>query len=339
MQGIADGASLAGEELTIEEVLGWNSLIDLSTMWAIDASGSSLDDHCSAFIATGAYTGDGEIVMGHNSWADYAGFDVWRVMLDLRPDQGYRMVMQSAPGLVWSGSDYFITGAGLIGCETTIYNWQRFDPTGLPAFLRTRWAMQYADSIDGFVEILNDRNNGGYANSWLLGDVGNNEIARFEQGLAATRLDRTFDGCYAGYNAAEDPAVQAEAGGWNADDRSNFSGARRIRWSQLLEENKGVLDAELGMTMLGDHYDTWLEAEAPSSRTLCGHYEQYGVPCGAMDGKVTTSEMARQMSTWARWGLPCGTPFNAAQSIAENPGYGRLEGLLSDLPTQPWTQF
>ncbi|MCX5970166.1 MAG: C45 family autoproteolytic acyltransferase/hydrolase [Coprothermobacterota bacterium] len=344
MQGIADGVNLGsleapGEELTFEEVLGWNSLIDLSTMWAVNTSGSSLNDHCSAFIATGSYTQDGEIVMGHNSWADYAGFAVWRVMLDLRPEQGHRIVMQSAPGLVWSGSDYFISDAGLVGCETTFFNWQRFDSTGLPVFLRTRWAMQYADSIDRFVEILNDRNNGGYANGWLLGDVRTNEIARFEQGLAATRLDRTVDGYYAGYNAAEDPAIQAESGGWNADDPSNFSGARRIRWGQLLEANKGSLDSELGMTMLGDHYDTWLEREEPSSRTLCGHYEQYGAPCGAMDGKVTNSQMARQMSTWARWGLPCGMAFDAEQAIAVNPGYGRLEGLLTDLPSQNWTIF
>jgi hypothetical protein len=339
MQGIADGSTWAGVPLTFRQVLGWNSLIDLSQWLEIGQTGVTLRHHCSAFIATGSYTSDGGIVMGHNTWSDYAGFAAWHVMVDLRPAQGHRLLMQSAPGLIWSGSDYFLTDAGLMGCETTFYHFQRFDETKTPAFLRFRRAMQYADNIDTFVEIMNQDNNGGYANSWLLGDARSGEIARFEQGLDVTRLDRSSDGWFAGYNAALDPGIQEECGGWSADDPSNFSGARKIRWTQLLESNKGKIDIALAEQMLGDHYDTWLEEESPSSRTICGHYELYNAPNGAVDGKVTTSALALQMSTWARWGLPCGTPFFAAQAIAENPQFSWLEDLLTDFPVQPWVLF
>ena len=43
--------------------------------------------------------------------------------------------------------------------------------------------MQYGNDIDTWVELMQKHNNGGYANSWLLGDLKTDEIARFEQGL------------------------------------------------------------------------------------------------------------------------------------------------------------
>ena len=46
-----------------------------------------------------------------------------------------------------------------------------------------RTANQYASSIDEWCKIMKKENNGGYANSWLLGDVNTNEIARLELSL------------------------------------------------------------------------------------------------------------------------------------------------------------
>jgi hypothetical protein len=247
--------------------------------------------------------------------------------------------MQSAPGLIWSGSDFFLTDAGLVGCETTLFNFQHFDEKGVPAFLRARQAMQYAESIDDFVSLMNAGNNGGYPNSWLLGDIKSNEIARFEQGLMHTSLSISFNGYFAGYNAAEDPGVQSECGGWSADDHSNFSGARKVRFQELMEEYKGRIDVEAAKIILSDHYDTWLGKEDPSSRTICGHYIYHEAPCGAMDGKITTSDLASGMHFWAIWGAPCGTPLTAEEAIEENPQFQWLKGYLKDLPTGSWNLF
>src|SRR5208337_2601490 len=41
----------------------------------------------------------------------------------------------------------------------------------------------YSRSIDDFVRIMLDGNNGGYANDWLIGDRKTGEIALFELGL------------------------------------------------------------------------------------------------------------------------------------------------------------
>ena len=41
--------------------------------------------NCSAFIATGSYTKDGKIVMGHNNWTEYIIGQHWNVIADIVP--------------------------------------------------------------------------------------------------------------------------------------------------------------------------------------------------------------------------------------------------------------
>ncbi|MGB9834229.1 MAG: C45 family autoproteolytic acyltransferase/hydrolase [bacterium] len=340
MKGIADGARAQGVEVSYEDIFCLNALIDLTSWWRIKVQGSASQlNHCSAFIATGDWTADGKIIIAHSTWWDYFSFSPWNLILDITPEEGYRIVMQSAPGLIWSGSDFFLTGAGLMGCETTIYNFQRFREEGAPAFLRSRRAMQYADSLEDFVNLLNEGNNGGYPNSWLLGDVRTGEIARFEQGLEYVSFEKKSNGYFAGYNAAENPDIQSECGGWSADDPSNFSGARKVRFEELMVEYKGRIDVEIAKIILADHYDTWFGKENPSSRTICGHYVYHEAPSGAMDGKVTTSDLASGMHLWAFWGAPCGIPFVAEEAIEENPQFQWLKGYLKDLPTGSWSLF
>ncbi|MGB9552974.1 MAG: C45 family autoproteolytic acyltransferase/hydrolase [bacterium] len=340
MRGIADGASQSGLEISYEDILCLNSLIDLSSWWQVKFSSSaSLLNHCSAFIATGDWTTDGKIVMAHNTWGDYLSFSPWNIILDIVPEKGHRIVMQTAPGLIWSGADFFLTDAGLVGCETTFFNFQHFDEKGMPAFLRARRAMQYAGSIDDFVSLMKEGNNGGYPNSWLLGDIKTNEIARFEQGLIYASLSLSSNGYFAGYNAPEDPGIQSECGGWSANDPSNFSGARKVRFQELMEEHKGKIDAGTAKVILADHYDTWLGRENPSARTICGHYIYHQAPGGAVDGKVITSDLASRMQFWAIWGAPCQTPFVAEKAIEENPQFLWLKGYLEDLPAGSWNLF
>ena len=54
--------------------------------------------------------------------------------------------------------------------ETTITQFEGWDPNGKPEFMRSRKALQYANSIDDYVRIIKEGNNGGYANDWLIGD-------------------------------------------------------------------------------------------------------------------------------------------------------------------------
>ena len=58
----------------------------------------------------------------------------------------------------------------------------------IPEFVRARKAMQYSASIDDFARIMKEGNNGGYANTWLVADSKNNEIASLELGLKHVTL-------------------------------------------------------------------------------------------------------------------------------------------------------
>ena len=45
--------------------------------------------NCSAFIATGSYTKDGKIVIGHNNWTEYIIGQHWNVIADIVPEHGH----------------------------------------------------------------------------------------------------------------------------------------------------------------------------------------------------------------------------------------------------------
>jgi hypothetical protein len=70
MGGMVAGMKKAGKDVTFEEILFMNGLIDIGYWWPLEKA--SQRPGCSAFIATGEATADGKIVMAHNSWFDYS---------------------------------------------------------------------------------------------------------------------------------------------------------------------------------------------------------------------------------------------------------------------------
>jgi putative hemolysin len=354
IKGIAAGAQAAGTEMSWQEVLTWNGYEELLGYWWPNEQAGKYsqpdDDHCSAFIATGSATKDGKIVMAHNSWDAFAHGQFLNVILDLEPAQGHRMFMQSAPGFIASFTDFFVTDAGIMGTETTIGGYSEYDPDEDPEFFRIRKAMQYADTLDEFVQLMEKKNNGGYANSWLLADTNTGEIMRFELGLQYQNVERMKDGYFVGFNAPTDPRIRnLETSSSGYDDVRMPAGARRVRLTQLMEEHHGKIDVQVGQEILADHYDVYLQKENPGSRTVEGRYDldafEYWparmpfAPQGAVDGKVMDSDMAKDLSFWARWGSSSGMPFDADEHLSEHPQWDHLAGYLKDRPTQPWTLF
>jgi len=316
------------------------------------AKGDQTDkDRCSAFIATGSATREGRIVMAHNSWDAFEQGQFFNLILDIQPDEGHRIFMQSVPGYIHSMADFFVTDAGIMGTETTIGGFGDYDPNEVPEFFRVRKAMQYADDLDQLVKMMEKKNNGGYANSWLLADANTGEIMRLELGLNYQNVERKTDGYFVGFNAPVDPRIRnLECSNTGYTDIRMPTGARRVRLTQLMEEHYGEINIEVAQEVLADHYDVYLQKEDnPCSRTVEGHYEldrfeYWGArlpyqPAGAVDGKVMDSNMAKDLSFWARWGSSSGMPFDAEAFLAEHTQYSYLEGYLKDRPTQPWTLF
>jgi hypothetical protein len=292
-------------------------------------------------------TADGGIVLGHNSMVGYQD-PLCNIILDILPEKGHRILMQAFTGFIHSGTDFFVTDAGLVGSETTIGGFFPFDKNGTPEFARMRHATQYASSIDEWCEIMKKDNNGGYANAWLLGDINTNEIARLELGLKHVGFEKKKDGYFTGSNVAEDLKLLRFETKSDETNIKNSSVARRVRWKQLMKENTGKINLELAKAFEADHYDTYLKMNNPSGRTLCGHdeldprYSSGGEPYspgGSLDGKVLDSKMAKQMSFLARWGSSCGMAFDAKKYLEAHPQFEWMTGLLKDRPSQPWVEF
>ncbi len=357
LQGIVEGMTAAGLPTTYDEIVTYNAELELEWYWWPLASKKITDgtdlvkkpkQSCSSFIATGRMTRDGGIVLGHNTMDDYVEA-LANVVIDIMPVKGHRILMQTQPGWIHSGTDFFITDAGLVGSETTIGDFFHFSEKGVPEFVRMRRATQDATNIDQWCAIMKKGNNGGYANAWLIGDVNSGEIARLELGLKYIGFERTNDGFFIGSNIAEDPHIlRLETTSNDSDIRSSIV-ARRVRWKQLMSENAGKIDLELGEKMEGDCYDTCLNKENPDGRTLAGHSEldpQLTAasdvpfhPHGSYDAKVVDSRLAKAMSFAARWGSADGTSFDAPAFLAAHPQFDWQEGYLKSRPAEPWVEF
>ena len=166
--------------------------------------------NCSAFVATGSMTKDHKPVIAHSNWTNIADGSRWTIVFDIVPTHGYRIIQDGFPGIIVSDDDFGINSSGLMVTETTITGFSLFDPNGKPEFARARKALQYASSIDEYVKIMLDGNNGGYANDWLLADNKTGEVARFELGLKMHRVWRTKDGYLRGREFPQRSRVHQE---------------------------------------------------------------------------------------------------------------------------------
>jgi hypothetical protein len=365
LKGIADGVAAKGVNLDLWDIVAMNGQIELTEYYVpwLDknehAQGLRPDNgpdlkapgNCSAFIATGSYTKGGKIVIAHNNWSSYADGSRWVIVFDIQPEKGHRILMDGSPALITSQDDFGINDAGIMITETTISQFVGWNSKGKPEFARSRKALQYASSIDDYLATMLEGNNGGYANDWLVGDRKTGEIAYLELGLKHSPVWRKKDGFFVSSNFARDPSlIKDETESFDINDLGSSPNARRIRWEQLMRENKGKIDVPMAEQFLADHEDSFLKEKKADQRTLCGHADvaKEGIPVfdwppfypgGAVQGKATDSEMAEKMSFVARAGHPCGEDFLAKPFLAEHPEYSWQAPVLRDMKAGPWTTF
>jgi len=384
MEGIAEGCSANGCNTSVDEIIAWNfymsipywypswvettendSDFNVAALPAVPTvrksknpsagprEGGGAKDHCSAFIAVGKeWTEDGKIVVAHNSFCDYIDGQYSNIVLDITPEEGFRIIMQTSPCWIWSGTDFFVTSKGIIGTETTIGGFLPYVKK-FPVGYRIRKAMQYGKTLDDYVEILLDGNSGDYANSWLFGDTNTNEIMRLELGLKFHNVERTKNGYFIGFNATYDPQIRnIECINSGFYDIRRHQGARYVRLNELMDENKGKLNVDIAKKIIADHYDVYLQKDNKCSRSVCSHYDldprEYMsapgrpvpfAPHGAVDGFVCDSKMAQQMTICGRYGSSCGTPFIKNDFIEKNRQYEIFGSYLKDRPFEEWTDL
>lgn len=317
MRGIADGASDAGarwngRRIDLLDIVVANTTVEMGELApAVSATPTGLEglaldpppysdrkrdsvkDHCSAFAATGPATRDGKMVIGHVTWWPLTLAEQTNVMLDIQPASGHHMLLQSYPGGIESGTDWYQNDAGMVLTETTI-DQTPFRAGGTPVAFRARMAIQYSDSIDDMVRLLSTQNNGLYTNEWIMGDAKTNEIAIFDLGTNHTKLWRSSKnewfgdtpGFYWGDNNAKDLSVRLEEypdPGGDPHFIPYVPGVRDLAWQQLYQKYRGHIDEQFGFLAF---------RTAPL------------VAAATMDAKVVTADMASQMMVWAEFGRP-----------------------------------
>ena len=336
MKGIADGASDAGAKwlgrrIDLVDIVAANTTVELGELrWATHMTPTGLEglrldrppyfdrqrdavlDHCSAFAATGTATRDGKMVIGHVTWWPLTLAEQTNVMLDIQPAEGHRIVMQSYPGGIESGTDWYQNDAGMVLTETTIRQ-SPFNIEGTPVAFRAREAIQHGGNVDEVVERLGSRNNGLYTNEWLIGDGKNNEVAMYELGTAHTRLWRSSknewfagtEGFYWGDNNAKALEVRLE---YVPDPQGApeyvpyFPYARDTAWQDLYGKYRGQIDEQFGFLAF---------RTAPL------------VSASTMDAKIATADMARNLMVWAAMGKPNQrewVPEGGRHTYAKNDG-------------------
>ncbi|MBZ5583119.1 MAG: hypothetical protein LAQ30_13130, partial [Acidobacteriia bacterium] len=317
MRGIADGANAngarwLGRKLDLIDIVVANTEVEMGELrGAVNTTPTGLEglefdlpnyarptkpaatDRCSAFAATGPATRDGKMIVGHVTWWPLTLAEQTNVMLDIQPESGHRMLIQSYPGGIESGTDWYQNDAGMVLTETTIRQ-TPFNIEGAPVAFRARRAIQYGGNIDQVVRELGARNNGLYTNEWIIGDGKNNEIALFELGTRHTRLwrsskDEWFGGApgfYWGDNNSKDLTVNLE---YQPDPQGPPSyvpyvpGARDLAWQDLYSRYKGRIDEQFGFLAFR------------TSPLVSG---------GTMDAKIATADMANRLMVWAAFGRP-----------------------------------
>ena len=318
MKGIADGAADAGakwgeRKIDFIDILAANSITELGelenaipgTPTGVEGLGFkppayfdhkrdvSVTERCSAFAATGPATRDGKMIIGHVTMWPLTLAEQTNVLLDVKPEAGHRVLMQSFPGGIQSGTDWYQNDVGVVLTETTIRQ-SPFNVRGTPESYRARRAIQYGDNIEQVVEILGAKNNGLYTNEWLIGDAKNNEIAMYELGTYRTKLYRSSKGewfggttgFYWGDNNAKDLDVRLE---YAPDPEGQpehlpyVPAERDLKWQALYQQYKGSIDEQFAFNAF---------RTAPLVRST------------TMDAKVATADMASRMMLWAEFGKP-----------------------------------
>ena len=338
MRGIADGASDAGAKwlgrrIDLVDIVVANTTVELGELQGampmtptgleglslnppayFDRKRDSVLDHCSAFAATGPATRDGKMVIGHVTWWPLTLAEQTNVMLDIQPAKGHRILMQSYPAGIESGTDWYQNDAGIVLTETTIRQ-SPFNIAGTPVAFRAREAIQYGGNVDEIVERLGTRNNGLYTNEWLIGDGKNNEIAMYELGTTRTKLWRSSknewfggtEGFYWGNNNAKDLGVRLE---YEPDPNGKpeyvpyHPAPRDEAWLSLYREYKGQIGEQFGFL-------AFRTAPLMSSAT--------------MDAKVATADMTTHLMVWAAIGKPNQREWVPSQWQRQN--YAKNDGL------------
>ncbi|RLF45783.1 MAG: hypothetical protein DRN09_01260 [Thermoplasmata archaeon] len=280
------------------------------------------DHHCSGFIATGNATTHGQMVITHSTWFGGRWFPYyipqrWNVILDVLPDRGYRFIVATSPGLIWSDEDYYQNEEGLAFIETTVCQGLWRD-RGLPLAIRARLAVQYGSNIDDVINYLVQNSDGIMNAVWLIGDAKTGEIARLETGLFVYSIKRTFNGFYWSAVNAEDIKVRSEQLRLESIYKGRLLQLLHFfigeEWYKYHTREYYPTKRDLKFEELGKKYYGKIDIEIVKKILSTPPISEHSTEC-----KITDSYLIKNNGLWVFWGCPDGRTLEVTKFKEELP--------------------
>jgi len=284
----------------------------------VSKDNNSHSGHCTAFIAAGDATKNGEIVVAHSSIFPHYISQRCNFILDIQPSTGSRFLMTCPPGSLWSQEDWYQNENGIILTETELYPQGPWKKRGIPKGVRSRTAIQYSNNIDEVIDILKEGNNGLIPNEWLIGDTKTGEIASIQLALINKPIKRTFNGYYWSCSIPHDISVHSEL--WGVPTFIFKILSRRL--PQILTTKTAEKFIELGEQYYGK-IDSEIAKKIMSTNPI---YEK------TTDCKITSSKLIDKMGLFVFMGRPDGEQWNPSDE--EKKKYQRI----TELPTSGWLE-
>jgi len=305
MQGIADGAKDAGADVTLEQILLWNTNYDQWCLYChplyrqcdnkVDPdsiiSTPSMSGGCSSFCAWDEWAGgDGKLIFGKNE----DNFNMPeqldnRMMVVADPEEGFGHVFLTYPGMI--GLDGGLNEAGFeMMTQLSSMRHESMDGCGIAVF--TRLLLTHARTVSDAIKIFQEYPRcAGIA--YHVADAKSRDAAVVEtstrrvcvrhpmlnvKAMWQTNHSNCYPGWmgYSGYNMVADQASvnmledisTVECWQNSLKDPYNFyvqAPSRFERYGQLIHEYYGNITAENAIKILSDRYDPYTRRTRPEN--------------------------------------------------------------------------
>ncbi|MCA8961761.1 MAG: hypothetical protein KDC38_14655, partial [Planctomycetes bacterium] len=203
---------------------------------------------CTAFAATGPQTSDGHLIIGRNfDFEAGRHFDENKIIGLYRPAKGHAFLSVSWPGMAGA-----VTGLNddRIFCSINGAHSEDRDNIGTPVSLVVREVLQYADSIEAAVAIIESAPVF-VSDSYLVADGRAGTAVVIEKSPGKCAVRPMENGVILQANHFETDAFAQDRG--NLDyQREGTSLARHARLSELVARARGHIDPDLAVEILRD---------------------------------------------------------------------------------------
>lgn len=316
--GLLAGARAGGAQIDEVHLLLLNANGDLEDLTRVVGQMSVRKDKCSALVKLRP---NGDLFFGHATWDSYAMMvrSLKFYDLDLLGLERFSMSFSSSPGLLSSVDDFYITSRGLAVMETT--NGQYTPELDLLvtsesvlSWMRSAIATTLAHNATDWATLFSYENSGTYNNQWMALEFNRSQpvLIVLEQSPGFVEVHDKSDhlmreGYWASFNVPAFSTTYNRTGFQHRKPHSNFDLATCARGRMFAAKQSGVRSLEDLQRVL--RYNDFSRDPMSNGNACVAIAERCDLNTGgkwklngAVDAKVTTRELAANLTFYAQFG-------------------------------------